>query len=232
MADAPPHVYKAIAAVTAALSIEGISKDRRNQQQGYAFRGIDDVYNQLSPILAKNDLCVLPRVISRECVERQTAKGGALFYVTVEAEFDLVSAVDGSRHTIRTFGEAMDTADKATNKAMSAAYKYAAMQAFCIPTEGDNDSDAVTHEVVAQPPKPKAQSRDTFDRLSKKNRELANVEDFDRFWTDERVIEAYNSLPTDWRNQMAEEREEKGNALVSKPEPRTYVAPNFDEARQ
>lgn len=91
---------------------------------------------------------------------------------------------------------------------------------------------ALKPETEQPAPKPKAQSRDTFDRLSKKNRELASVEDFDRFWTDERVIEAYNSLPTDWRNQMAEEREEKGNALVSKPEPRTYVAPNFDEARQ
>ena len=42
----------------------------------------------------------------------------------------------------------MDSADKATNKAMSAAYKYAAIQAFCIPTEGDNDADATTHEVA------------------------------------------------------------------------------------
>src|SRR5690606_19364534 len=45
-------------------------------------------------------------------------------------------------------GEAMDSADKATNKAMSAAYKYAAFQTFCIPTEGDNDADATTHEVA------------------------------------------------------------------------------------
>jgi hypothetical protein len=41
----------------------------------------------------------------------------------------------------------MDSADKATNKAMSAAYKYAALQAFCIPTEADNDADAHHPEV-------------------------------------------------------------------------------------
>ena len=45
----------------------------------------------------------------------------------------------------------MDSGDKATNKAMSAAYKYAAMQAFAIPTEGDNDADSTTHEVIAAP---------------------------------------------------------------------------------
>jgi hypothetical protein len=46
----------------------------------------------------------------------------------------------------------MDSGDKASNKAMSAAYKYAAFQAFCIPTEGDNDADATTHEVAAPDP--------------------------------------------------------------------------------
>ena len=146
------NVYQAIAAVMAELSKEGISKDRKNQQQGYAFRGIDDMYNALSPILAKNGLCVLPRVLARETIERQNKNGGALFYTTVEVEFDFVSAEDGSKHTVKTFGEAMDSADKSTNKAMSAAYKYAVMQAFAIPTEGDNDADAQTHEVAPKPP--------------------------------------------------------------------------------
>ena len=138
-------VYKAINAVQAELSKEGIGKDRQNIQQGYKFRGIDDVYNALAPILAKVGLCILPRVTSREVVERVNAKGTALFYVTVGMEFDFVCAEDGSKHTVTTYGEAMDSGDKATNKAMSAAYKYACMQAFSIPTEGDNDADATTH---------------------------------------------------------------------------------------
>lgn len=142
-------VYEAINKVQADLVKEGITKDRRNQQQGYNFRGIDDVYNALSPLLAKHGLCVLPRILTRQCVERQTKNGSALFYVTVEAEFDFVCAEDASKHTVRTFGEAMDSADKATNKAMSAAYKYAAFQSFAIPTEADNDADAHTHEVKA-----------------------------------------------------------------------------------
>ena len=147
-------VYKAINNVQRALSVLGISKDKRNTQQGYNFRGIDDIYNVVSPLLAEHGLCILPSVQSRECVERVSAKGGALFYVTVAVEFAFVATADGSTHTVRTFGEAMDSADKATNKAMSAAYKYAVMQAFAIPTEGDNDADAHTHEVVAAPPAP------------------------------------------------------------------------------
>lgn len=139
-------VYKAINNVQADLSVLGITKDRRNMQgSGYNFRGIDDVYNTIAPLLAKHGLCILPRVLYRECVERVSQKGGALFYVTVDAEFDFVSAEDGSKHTVKTFGEAMDSGDKATNKAMSAAYKYACFQAFSIPTESDNDADAHTH---------------------------------------------------------------------------------------
>ena len=145
------NVYKAINAVQSELATTGISKDRTNTQgSGYKFRGIDDVYNAIAPLLAKHGLCILPRILSRQCDERQSKSGGALFYVTVEAEFDFVAAEDGSKHTVKTFGEAMDSGDKATNKAMSAAYKYAAFQAFSIPTEGDNDADAHTHNVQAR----------------------------------------------------------------------------------
>lgn len=141
-----PKVYAAIAEVMAELAKVGIGKNNRNTQQNYKFRGIDDVYNALAPLLAKTKLLILPRVLSRSVTERETKSGGVLFYVVLEVEFDLVSGVDGSMHTVRVIGEAMDSGDKASNKAMSAAYKYACMEAFCIPTEGDNDADATTHE--------------------------------------------------------------------------------------
>lgn len=140
-------VYAAINAVTAELSKVGIAKSNENKQQSYKFRGIDDVYAALSPMLARNKLCILPRVIDRTVSEQQSRSGGVLFYTVLKVEFDLVSAEDGSKHTICTVGEAMDSGDKSSNKAMSAAFKYACFQAFCIPTEGDNDADANTHEV-------------------------------------------------------------------------------------
>lgn len=163
-------VYESINKVQKALSVMGISKSNKNQQQGYNFRGIDDVYNALSPILAESGLCILPRMLSRECNERITQKGTTLFYVTVDAEFDLVSAEDGSKHTIKTFGEAMDSGDKATNKAMSAAYKYACMQAFAIPTEGDNDADLTTQPMV-KPAAAKSVPQDIFDKMSSADQE-------------------------------------------------------------
>lgn len=146
------NVYQCINKVQSALAKKGISKDRQCQQgASFKFRGIDDVYNALAPLLAECGLCILPRIISRQCDERQSIAGKALFYVIVEAELDLVSAEDGTKHTIRTFGEAMDSGDKATNKAMSIAYKNAILMAFCVPTEGDNDPDAQAHDVSPRP---------------------------------------------------------------------------------
>lgn len=143
------NVYALIAAVSGEVAKIGISKTRKNVQQGYAFRGIDEVLNTLAPLLASHGLVILPRVLTREVTERSTVKGGVLFSVVVEAEFDLVSMHDGSQHCVRFVGEAMDSGDKATNKAMSAAYKYMALQTFCIPTEGDDhDADFTTHDDV------------------------------------------------------------------------------------
>jgi hypothetical protein len=140
-------VYAAINKVQAEIAKVGIAKDRNNQAQGFKFRGIDDVYNALAPLIPAAGLVILPRVISREVTERASKNGGAIFYVNIVVEYDFVCAEDATKHTVVMVGEAMDSADKATNKALSAAYKYACFQVFCIPTEGDNDADG-QHQVV------------------------------------------------------------------------------------
>lgn len=214
-----PRVYAAIAAVMSDIGKEGIAKDRKNAEQKYTFRGIDDVYNALSPILSRHNLVMLPRILSRTVTERQSRSGGALFNVTVEAEFDLISSEDASKHTIRTFGEAMDSADKATNKAMSAAYKYAAMQAFAIPTEGENDADAETHDVAPvetkSAPASKADSRETYERLSKANRGLTTIAAFEKFWANDKVQSAAKSLPPDWAKSLKAEKGAKYEDLLA-----------------
>lgn len=158
-----PLVFKAINAVQAELAKQGITKDRKTTGGArFNFRGIDDIYNALSPLLAKHNLVITPRYENREVVERKTNNGGALFYVTLTGHFDFISALDGSKHSVTTFGEAMDSGDKGTNKAMSIAYKYACMQVFAIPTEADNDPDAHIHPPLQhqnqQPPQMQQQN--------------------------------------------------------------------------
>jgi len=168
-------VYNCINQIQTALSKTGISKDNINQAQRYKFRGIDDVYNALAPLLSKYGLCMLPEVMERTVVERVNQKGTALFYITVKVKYTFVAAEDGSKHEVIVYGEAMDSGDKATNKALSAAYKYAALQVFCIPVEGDNDTENSHHEVKYNQP------ANTYDRLVTliKDRKLEkNVQSF------------------------------------------------------
>lgn len=146
------EVYKAITAIQGDLAKEGIGKSRKNQQQGFAYRGIDDVYAAIAPLMSKHSLCILPRVVKRDASERTSAKGGVLFYTAVTVEFDLVSAIDGSKHTVTAIGEAFDSGDKSIGKAQSYAYKAMAFMLFAIPVEGqDNDPDATSHEIKADP---------------------------------------------------------------------------------
>ena len=149
-------VYAAVNAVSHALSSEGLAKSRKSEGgASFKFRGIDEVMNALAPLLVANKLIIVPRFLERQCEERTMRSGAVMFYVTVAAEFDFISAEDGSKFTSRTYGEAMDSGDKATNKAMAHAYKYAAFQTFCIPTEGsgDTDADATVHGPVASKPR-------------------------------------------------------------------------------
>lgn len=200
-------VYKSINAVQAALSKTGIAKDK--QAQGYKFRGIDDVYNAISPLLAEHGLCILPRITSRTVTERTNKNGTALFYVVVEAEFDFVCAEDGSKHTVKTYGEAMDVSDKATNKAMSAAYKYAAFQAFAIPTEGDNDADATTHEVAAYE---RVTDQQAADLMALAEEVKADGSAFLKFLAKQAQVSVatFADIPAGWHDWAADQLHKKG----------------------
>lgn len=181
--EAVPKVYAAIAAVASELCEKGVGKTRHNPQQDYRFRGIDDFYNALAPALARHHLCILPRCLSREKFERTTQKGGILTYTVIAAEFDFVSAEDGSKHTVGPFyGEAMDSADKSTNKAMSAAYKYCVMQAFSVPVAGQT----IDSEVDGVAPEPDLDS--------------ALVAAFEAAASPQDVARAWNAIPRDSRS--------------------------------
>lgn len=141
-----PAVFAAISAVQKALAAKGIGKDRRNTTQNFQFRGIDDVYNAVAPIMPAHGLVVIPEVQELTSEARATKSGGELEHVRVRMAFKFIAVADGSAIEAVTYGQAMDSADKATNKAMSAAMKYAFLMTFTIPTEGDNDADASTPE--------------------------------------------------------------------------------------
>lgn len=161
-----PLIYTRISEVMAA--VEAIGKDRKNVQQGYSFRGIDDMYNALNEHLSKAKIFFTSDVLTKEREERVTKNGGNVIYTVLTIKWTIY-AEDGSNVSTITVGEAMDSGDKSANKAMSASYKYALMQVFCIPTNDEKDTEAQTHEVApkTQPSAVKAATGGNEPRCAK-----------------------------------------------------------------
>lgn len=130
--------------------IGAIGKDKKNEAQGFKYRGIDDVYNAINPILAKNGIFMTAEVVSKSREERTNSKGTVLAFTCLRMRYRFF-AEDGTCAVTEAEGEGMDSGDKSSNKAMAVAHKYALLQAFCIPTQDLDDPDAHVHEVAAKP---------------------------------------------------------------------------------
>ena len=141
---------KIFTALTSIISeVNAIGKNQRNQQQGFAFRGIDDVMNELHTLFGKYKVVIVPEVVDYTVEEHTTAKGTLMYTTRTKVKFHFI-ADDGSEVVSINVGEAMDTADKGMNKTMSCALKYALMQMFLIPTKDIEDADRVTPEETTQ----------------------------------------------------------------------------------
>lgn len=173
--ESSPMIYGAI--IDAMGQINAISKDRRNPQQGFAYRGIDDVMNELHSILAKSGIFIVPTVLDEQRTQAQTSRGGNLFYTRLKIKFTFY-AKDGSSIESVVIGEAMDSGDKASNKALSIGMKYACLQVFCIPTEEDKDSDGITYDVKSVTPiekKPVEKKSEEKIKMTENRLELDNL---------------------------------------------------------
>lgn len=146
------NIYQSINAVM--NDIGAVGKNTRNTQQGFMFRGIDAVMNAINPALIKNKVFIVPEILEQSREERTTKNGSLLIYSICKVKYTFY-AEDGSSIEAVVIGEGMDSGDKATNKAMSIAFKYACFQVFCIPTEEMKDPDAECHEVTEKTATPK-----------------------------------------------------------------------------
>lgn len=140
-----PQIHQSLIAVM--RDMEAIGKDKVNQAQKFKFRGIDDIYNAIHPLLAKHGIVTCPCVSKSEYGEMQSKSGGTMVHVKLLVEYDFVAEDGSSLHVGPIASEALDSGDKASNKAMAFAHKYAILQTFCIPTEdvaeGDKDSPKI-----------------------------------------------------------------------------------------
>lgn len=132
------------AIVTVMREIGAIGKDSTNEQQKYKFRSIEAVYNRVQPLFAKHGIFSYPKVLEQSRETGTTKAGGVMHYAILTVEYTF-AAEDGSSISVTVVGEGMDSGDKASNKAMAAAHKYAICQVLNIPYQVV-DPDAFTPE--------------------------------------------------------------------------------------
>lgn len=140
-----PQIYPSMAAVMA--EIEAIGKTQKNRDQGFMFRGIDDLYNAIHDLMAKHQIVTIP--VENELLQRYdrpTRSGGSMTYTLCRIKYAFVSGIDGSVHIGEVIGEGADTGDKSTNKAMAVGHKYLLLQTFLVATKDMEDPDASAHE--------------------------------------------------------------------------------------
>lgn len=170
-----PMIYSAICGVME--DIGAVGKGDYNKTQGFRYRGIDAVMNALNPAMIKHKIFCTPEVLEQSRKERTTSKGGSLIYSVCRMRYRFYTT-DGSFVDAVVVGEGMDSGDKATNKAMSVAFKYACFQTFCIPTEslmddpdGETPDGSVKNRDAGKPPEKDAKDMDP--EMEKLFKELA-----------------------------------------------------------
>lgn len=172
-------IYSAIAEIMGELS--PIAKTQKNSSQGggYNYRGIDQFYNELGPLFAKHKIFSVPSVLDKKTSVVKSRGGHDLRFVELTMKYTFY-AEDGSFVETVVAGEAMDSGDKASNKAMAVAHKYALMQIFTVPTAELDDPDKESHLInfnkpSEQPSPIKPKSEKTISDLKSEIRAFAKA---------------------------------------------------------
>ena len=125
--------------------VGAIAKKDKNTSQGFNFRGIDSVVNAVSPALQKYGVIVVPSVEDYEYATVEIGRNRtAMGHVKVKVTYTFIGS-NGDSIKATVVGEAMDSGDKATAKAMSVAFRTALLQALSLPTD-EPDPDATSYE--------------------------------------------------------------------------------------
>ena len=153
-------IYSKMAKILAGIG--SVGKDSRNTQQGFNFRGIDSMINAVHSVLKANEVFVTTDILDKKSeireVTRSNGKPGVDKIVELTVKYTFW-AEDGSSVSSIIASEGLDSGDKATNKALSAALKYALIQTFQVPTQDmeDGDSESPSLESIPTKSKPEAQ---------------------------------------------------------------------------
>lgn len=141
--ESPPPLPVLMGRVLADVPAVGKNSAAPANMGGYAFRGIEDVLAALKPAMAKHGVFCVPHIAQRIPSERHLSGGKIMFVVDLFIVWTFYGPA-GDTIQADAWGQGTDMGDKATQKAMTSAFKSMLMQTFVI---GDSATDAEAHSV-------------------------------------------------------------------------------------
>lgn len=215
---AGPLIFLALVAIH--QEIEAIAKKQRNESQSFNFRGIDDFYDALHPLFAKNGVITIPFVRDANVGFFLNSKGNVCHKSLITVGYQFVAS-DGSSTEATTIGEGHDFGDKATAKALSAAHKYLLIQTFLVPIKDIIDQDASSPNIDAAAELRSLRIEELRERLAELKRSFdggnATKDEFDTF------IKAKTALESELYAKTT---------AADAPKPGTPVEPAKDKPKQ
>jgi hypothetical protein len=133
-----------VAAQLAVMKQVPYLQKRSSKELSYTFAGEADLIRAIRGAMIEHGMTVTPTGAEPVFSGTQTARSGKeMPHIRLRLTYRFSHAPTGEYVDVQTIGEALDTSDKAANKAMTIGLKYAIRQFFLIET-GD-DPDIVAH---------------------------------------------------------------------------------------
>ena len=206
-----PKIAKALHEVMSKVGY--VQKTGKNGYHGYKYAGEAALLAVLRPAMVEAGLMLIPSVQNVSPIDEYGNVSVLIDYTLVHKDGEVwpekitAAGMGNDRAKNGTVG------DKGVYKAITGANKYVLFKLFQIETGDDpeavSDHDTGSEKPATAPVLTKAASRPVYDRISKANRECATLEAFNKLWTHKATLEAYASLPDDWRGHLDEEKADK-----------------------
>jgi hypothetical protein len=114
-------------------TVLALGKHEQHDSPGakFNYRGIDALMNAVGPVLRQHRMSILPSVKDVQRRDVQTSTGKASREVSVLVDYAIYGPAGDVMYGT-SVGEAMDSGDKGTAKAMSVAYRVFLLQSLCV----------------------------------------------------------------------------------------------------
>lgn len=139
MAD-KPTLFSKLATIMGEMS--RLPKTGVNKIQGYKFVQEGDVLDAVREKMAEQNIAFFACIVDKQIIEGTTNKGGTNYHAILDMQFTFACGDTGDTYTCPWVGEAIDTSDKAVNKAATAGEKFFLLKTFLLSTGEDTDADS------------------------------------------------------------------------------------------